>query len=90
MLGGGLVDFVRKDRDLTKEFRQAGYDYVTNKAAFTKTKNEKVLGIFADGGLDKAIDRDQTTPSLQDMTSSAIKQLSKTKRIFPYGRRQSN
>ncbi|BBP88148.1 hypothetical protein BsIDN1_17660 [Bacillus safensis] len=41
MLGGGLVDFVRKDRDLTKEFRQAGYDYVTNKAALQKKKKMK-------------------------------------------------
>lgn len=41
MLGGGLVDFVRKDRDLTKEFKQAGYDYVTNKDALQKTKTKR-------------------------------------------------
>lgn len=82
MLGGGLVDFVRKDRDLTKEFQKAGYRYVTNKADLQKNKQQKLLGIFADGGLDKAIDRDKTTPSLQDMTSSAIKQLSKNKKGF--------
>lgn len=82
MLGGGLIDFVRKDRDLTKEFQKAGYRYVTNKADLQKNKQQKLLGIFADGGLDKAIDRDKMTPSLQDMTSSAIKQLSKNKKDF--------
>ncbi|MGE6630807.1 alkaline phosphatase [Bacillus sp. NPDC077027] len=82
MLGGGLVDFVRKDRDLTKEFQQAGYNYVTNKQAMENNKKQKMLGIFADGGLDKAIDRNKNTPSLKEMTSSAIKQLSKNKKGF--------
>jgi alkaline phosphatase len=35
----------------------------------------KVLGLFADGGLPKMIDRDEKTPSLADMTTSAIERL---------------
>jgi len=53
MLGGGLNNFARKDRDLTREFKKSGYSYVTNKQELLKDKNPQVLGLFADGGLPK-------------------------------------
>lgn len=77
MLGGGKSNFVREDRDLTKEFEKAGFNYVTDKKALSKNSDEKLLGLFADGGLDKMIDRDSKTPSLRDMTTAALKQLKK-------------
>ncbi|MBM7704415.1 alkaline phosphatase [Metabacillus iocasae] len=77
LLGGGKLNFVRDDRDLTKEFKKDGYNYVTNMKELNKNKNEQVLGLFADEGLDKAIDRNKETPSLEQMTNSALKQLSK-------------
>lgn len=82
LLGGGKTNFVREDRDLTKEFKKDGYNYVTSKAELQKNKNKQLLGLFADGGMDKMIDRNAETPSLADMTNSAIKQLSKDKDGF--------
>ncbi|MCG5254732.1 alkaline phosphatase [Brevibacillus agri] len=77
LLGGGLKNFVRKDRNLTEEFKKDGYSFVTTKEELLKDKNDKILGLFAEGGLDKMIDRSQSTPSLEDMTKAAIERLSK-------------
>ncbi|MBT2641814.1 alkaline phosphatase [Bacillus sp. ISL-41] len=82
MLGGGLSNFVRNDRNLAKEFQKDGFSYVTNKQDLLNNKNEKVLGLFAPGGMDKMIDRNQETPSLEEMTKSAIQHLNKDKDGF--------
>ncbi|MBD1370748.1 alkaline phosphatase [Hazenella sp. IB182357] len=75
MLGGGTVFFNRTDRNLVEEFKKDGYSYVTNKNELRKDKNGQVLGLFADKGLDKAIDRSAEVPDLADMTKEAIKRL---------------
>lgn len=82
LLGGGKTNFVRKDRDLTKEFQKAGYSYVTDRASLLANKNKQVLGLFADGGLDKFIDRTTATPSLAEMTNSASDRLKTNKKGF--------
>ncbi|ESU30107.1 alkaline phosphatase [Bacillus sp. 17376] len=82
MLGGGVSNFVRNDRNLAEEFQKDGYSYVTNKQDLLNNKNEKVLGLFAPGGLDKMIDRNEATPSLEDMTKTAIERLNKDKDGF--------
>ncbi|WP_046179850.1 alkaline phosphatase [Domibacillus tundrae] len=82
LLGGGESNFVRADRDLTAEFQKDGYSYVTSKEAMLDNDNQKVLGLFAEGGLPKMIDRNEETPSLEDMTSSAIDRLKKDKEGF--------
>lgn len=82
MLGGGLKNFVRGDRNLTEEFQKDGYSYVTNKEDMLNNTNEQVLGLFADGGMDKLIDRNEETPSLEEMTNSAIERLNKDKDGF--------
>lgn len=82
LLGGGKTNFVRADRDLTKEFIKDGYSYVTNRDALLKDSNTQLLGLFADGGLDKMIDRTSATPSLEDMTNAAIDRLSKNDKGF--------
>ncbi|MBT2684056.1 alkaline phosphatase [Bacillus sp. ISL-37] len=82
MLGGGVSNFVRNDRNLAEEFQKDGYSYVTNKQDLLKNKNEKVLGLFAPGGMDKMIDRNEETPSLEDMTKTAIERLNKDKDGF--------
>lgn len=82
LLGGGLSNFVRSDRNLTEEFKKAGYSYVTNKSELLSDKNTQVLGLFATGGLPKMIDRPAETPSLEDMTKSAIDRLNKDKDGF--------
>ncbi|MEC0093478.1 alkaline phosphatase [Paenibacillus macquariensis] len=82
LLGGGLSNFVRKDRNLPELFKKDGYSYVTDRESLLKDTNNQVLGLFAAGGLDKAIDRDQNTPSLEDMTNAAINRLNKDKDGF--------
>ncbi|MGO4527974.1 alkaline phosphatase [Paenibacillus sp. 2TAF8] len=82
LLGGGKTNFIRKDRDLTKEFQKAGYSYVTDRSSLLANKNKQVLGLFADGGLDKFIDRTSATPSLAEMTNSAIDRLKTNKKGF--------
>ncbi|MCY7948124.1 alkaline phosphatase [Bacillus atrophaeus] len=82
LLGGGKTYFNRKDRNLTEEFKKTGYSYVTTKRELKKDKNKQILGLFADGGLAKALDRDSQTPSLEDMTSSAIDRLNQNKKGF--------
>ncbi len=70
MLGGGMKNFVRKDRNLTEEFKKSGYSYVTDREQLLKDKNDQILGLFAPGGLDKMIDRNDKTPSLEEMTNA--------------------
>ncbi|MGE1102988.1 alkaline phosphatase [Peribacillus simplex] len=82
LLGGGKSNFVRPDVNLAKAFEKDGYSYVTDKNQMVKDKNEQVLGLFASEGLPKMIDRPSETPSLSDMTSSAIQRLNKDKDGF--------
>ncbi len=55
LLGGGKSNFDRKDRNLIKEFKKAGYSYVDNRKDMLKNKDSQVLGLFADGGLPKRL-----------------------------------
>ncbi|MGE7905874.1 alkaline phosphatase [Peribacillus sp. NPDC094092] len=82
LLGGGKSNFVRPDVNLAKAFEKDGYSYVTDKNQMLKDKNEQVLGLFASEGLPKMIDRPSETPSLSDMTNSAIQRLNKDKDGF--------
>lgn len=82
LLGGGKSNFVRPDVNLAKAFEKDGYSYVTDKNQMLKDKNEQVLGLFASEGLPKMIDRPSETPSLADMTSSAVQRLNKDKDGF--------
>ncbi|MFP3813696.1 alkaline phosphatase, partial [Bacillus sp. SIMBA_005] len=44
LLGGGKSNFIRKDRNVTKDFKKAGYSYVTSKQELKKDRNKKILG----------------------------------------------
>ncbi|MEN1934854.1 alkaline phosphatase [Paenibacillus sp. 102] len=82
LLGGGVKNFVRKDRNLTEEFKKSGYSYVTDREQLLNDKNDQILGLFAPGGLDKMIDRSEKTPSLEEMTNAAINRLNKNDKGF--------
>ncbi|MDZ5609361.1 alkaline phosphatase [Bacillus pseudomycoides] len=82
LLGGGVNNFVRKDRNLTEEFKKSGYSYVTDREQLLNDKNDQILGLFAPGGLDKMIDRNEKTPSLEEMTNAAINRLNKNDKGF--------
>jgi len=77
LLGGGMADMQRQDRDLVAEFTRAGYDFVTNREELLNTGAQLILGLFARWGLPRSWDRDDSVPSLADMTAAAIKALSK-------------
>lgn len=82
LLGGGTDLLVRKDRNIAEEFKKDGFSYVTNRKELLADKNEQVLGLFAERGMPKMIDRTEDTPSLKDMTASAIERLNKDKDGF--------
>ncbi len=82
LLGGGTDLFVRQDRNLVDEFKKDGYSYVTNRDELLENKDEQVLGLFAPTGMPKMIDRAEGTPSLADMTQSAIDRLKEDKDGF--------
>ena len=75
MLGGGTKFFERSDRNLAEQFQQDGYSYVKSAEEMKQDQNKQVLGLFADVGMDKMIDRDESQPSLADMTTSALDRL---------------
>ncbi|WP_409288054.1 alkaline phosphatase [Peribacillus sp. SCS-37] len=75
MLGGGMSNFIRKDRNLAAQFKKDGYSVVTNKQDLLRNDNSKILGVFSPGGMPKMIDRTADLPSLEDMTKTAIKKL---------------
>ena len=80
MLGGGVKNFVRKDRNLTEEFKKSGYSYVTDRDQLLNDKMIKFL-VYLHRGLDKMIDRNEKTPSLEEMTNAAIERLNKNKMV---------
>lgn len=82
LLGGGKSNFVRSDVNLTDSFKQDGFSYVTTKEDLLKDDNDQVLGLFADGGLPKMIDRTDAVPSLADMTTAAIDRLNQNDKGF--------
>ncbi|MBT2571016.1 alkaline phosphatase [Planococcus sp. ISL-110] len=82
LLGGGVNLFDRTDRNLTEEFQKDGYSYITDRDELLSSDDEQVLGLFAPAGLPKMIDRDDSTPSLAEMTESAIDRLSQDEEGF--------
>ena len=82
MLGGGKKNFVRSDRNLAEAFQQDGFSYVTNRDELLNDKNNQILGLFAEGGLPKMLDRTNETPSLAEMTTTALERLSKNENGF--------
>ncbi len=74
-LGGGWKYFIREDRNLVDEFKQAGFHYLDNYQGLANLPNNKpVLGLFADVGLPWALD-DTNKHRLSAMTKSAAHHL---------------
>lgn len=82
ILGGGVQYFQREDRDLVTEFREAGYQVATDRKAMLGLQGERILGLFAPSGMPKAWDRDETIPSLAEMTQTALSSLSSSEEGF--------
>ncbi len=93
MMGGGDELFnkdKRKDkRDLYADFKKAGIQVAKNKADLKGLNADApVLGVFHEGGLPYAVDREndadlkKSVPSMYEMTKSAIDILQKNPRGF--------
>jgi len=73
--GGGWKYFIREDRHLVDEFKEAGFHYLDNYQDLINLPNNKpVLGLFADIGLPWALD-DTNKHRLSTMTKSALHHL---------------
>lgn len=76
LLGGGLADLQREDRDLLAEFEAAGYRVVRDRAGLSDAEgSDPIIGVFAEDGLPRAWDRPDTIPSLAEMTRFALASL---------------
>jgi len=74
-LGGGWSYFIRKDRNLVNEFKEAGFHYLDNYDGLSSLpENKPILGLFDGKGLPWALD-DSNKHRLSQMTKAAIKQL---------------
>ena len=82
MLGGGLQYMQRDDRDLVTEFQQAGYEVALNRSGLLNMKGDRLLGLFAPVGMPRAWDRDETIPSLAEMTQTALQSLDQNSQGF--------
>jgi alkaline phosphatase len=82
MLGGGWDYFIRDDRNLVAEFQQAGYQYVDSISDLTNTDAKSpLLGLFADQGLDWALDMPKNN-RLNTLTKSAVAHLENEQGFF--------
>ena len=90
MLGGGTDFFQQKDEngevelDLVKELEEkSGFTYVTSRdEMLNDTDSERMIGLFAESGMSKDIDRPEEEPSLKEMTDTAIEKLSQNEEGF--------
>ena len=75
LFGGGWKYFIRKDRNLVNEFKQAGFHYIDKYSELNSLPADKpVLGLFANVGLPWALD-DTNKHRLSAMTKAAVHQL---------------
>lgn len=82
MLGGGWKYFLRQDRNLVNEFKQAGYRYVDKLENLSQlSKSQPVIGLFADEGMPWALDSKDHL-RLPMLTKAAISQLENDKGFF--------
>ena len=71
ILGGGLDYFIRKDRNLIREFRNLGYSYESNIKNLSKIKQLPAIGLFASMGMDPALESSNPL-RLSQMTERAL------------------
>lgn len=79
-LGGGREFFIpqdeegssrKDDRNLIEEFKSKGYDYASTKEEMENSTSDKILGLFANSGMES----ENRTPTLKEMTNTALSKL---------------
>jgi alkaline phosphatase len=81
MFGGGTQYFIRDDRNLVNEFKQAGFSYADNWQDLTKLSKLPALALLAPVGLPSALDSPVANP-LQTMTEKALQLLTPSEKGF--------
>lgn len=81
ILGGGWRDFIRPERDLTREFQTLGYRYINHFDQLRTLTTLPALGLFAHRGLPAALDSNEPL-RLGIMTAKALSLLSTQERPF--------
>lgn len=71
ILGGGQEYFLRKDRNLVKEFEALGYSYQSNFNDLDKIKKLPAIGLFSKGGLTPALESEHPL-RLTEMTEKSL------------------
>ncbi len=71
ILGGGKEYFIRKDRNLVKEFEVLGYNYQDDFKNLAKIKKLPAIGLFSKMGMDPALDSSNPL-RLAEMTEKAL------------------
>ncbi|WP_282943637.1 alkaline phosphatase [Paenibacillus sp. RC67] len=91
LFGGGKQFFLSKeekgkrtDKTIIPDFEAKGYKVVYDKKGLQSlnAKDGKALGLFGNSHVDYVLDRDETIPSLADMTQKAIDILSQNQKGF--------
>ena len=86
-LGGGREFFIpqdqegssrKDDRNLIEEFENVGYDYVSTVEEMQNSDSDKLLGLFANSGMDS----ENRTPTLEEMTNTALSKLQSNENGF--------
>jgi len=78
MLGGGTQYFIREDRNLVEEFKDAGYHYSDEFSSLSDIKQLPALGLYAPVGMPYALDENPTR--LAKMTNKALTLLDENKK----------
>ncbi|MGF1758206.1 alkaline phosphatase [Photobacterium sagamiensis] len=81
MLGGGWKYFIRKDRDIAQEFKDAGYQYIDSYDQLSQINKDQVLGLFANDGLPAALD-DKQPERLKTMVTAAVDRLERNEKGY--------
>lgn len=82
ILGGGVRDFRRSERDVAEQFMTAGYGYVEDRDTLLAADSLPLLGLFAPVGMPRHWDRPDTSPTLAEMTGKAIELLAPNEQGF--------
>lgn len=72
LMGGGRREF---DDDLLDRMRDAGYEMLFDASGLESASGDRLLGLFADGHVPYTLDRDESIPSLPEMTAAAVDRL---------------
>lgn len=80
-LGGGWQYFIRDDRNIVEEFKQAGFHYVDNYDQLADVPEQPLFGLFDKVGLPWALD-DTKHNRLSVMTEAATELLENDKGFF--------